>query len=102
MPKDLSSEDTAKKSSNSLEDNKRKERSGLKRAFYVLPRFLVRILYRVQYGYTKLNVFVQIINTVSLLLLLFNAADFFNVKWWHLLIIYLGLIFLLLFVVFIF
>ena len=55
-----------------------------------------------QYGYTKLNVFINILNTVSLLLLTFSVSDFFDVEWWHMLIIYIGIIVLLLVTVFIF
>jgi hypothetical protein len=55
-----------------------------------------------QYGYTKLNVFINILNTVSLLLIVFSLEDFFTIKWWHMLLIYIGIISLLLITVFIF
>ncbi|MFX1538219.1 MAG: hypothetical protein ACFFDI_28825 [Promethearchaeota archaeon] len=90
----------SEKNNKSQKKNSEKRSSG--RGIYTVLRFLVRQLYRMQYGYTKLNVFVQIINTVSLLLLLFNAAEFLEVKWWHVLLIYISLIVLLLFLVFIF
>jgi len=68
----------------------------------LIPRFFVRQLYRMQYGYTKLNVFINILNTVSLLLLTFSISEIFEVEWWHMLIIYVGIIVILLVTVFVF
>ncbi|MHA1124022.1 MAG: hypothetical protein ACTSO7_01270 [Candidatus Heimdallarchaeota archaeon] len=91
------------KTKESLEEPPKKPKSkSMKQKLLATPRFFVRQLYRMQYGYTKLNVFIQLINTVSLLLILFNAADFFEIEWWHILTIYIGLIAVLLATVYIF
>lgn len=68
----------------------------------IIPRFLVRQLYRLQYGYTKLIVFIKILDTVNLLIITFSLAEFFNIQWWHMVLIYLGLIIILLVSVLIF
>lgn len=84
------------------EKPKKKKKKDFRKTINIIPRFLVRQLYRMQYGYTKLNVFINILNTVSLLLLTFSVSEFFDVQWWHMLLLYVGIIFLLLITVFIF
>ncbi|MEA2071457.1 MAG: hypothetical protein U9O98_09220 [Asgard group archaeon] len=85
-----------------LEEDKKKGSDNFFSFIKKSLRFLVRQLYRMQYGYTKLNVFVNILNTVSLLLIVFSLEDFFNIQWWHMLLIYIGMISILLLTVFIF
>lgn len=96
---------TSKKNDENIEINEEHSKKG-KSPFWkrvgIIPRFLVRQLYRMQYGYTKLNVFINILNTVSLLLLTFSVSNFFDVQWWHMLIIYVGIIVILLLTVFVF
>jgi hypothetical protein len=85
-----------------IDSNQNKNRGGFFPTVKKTLRFFVRQLYRMQYGYTKLNVFINILNTVSLLLIVFSLEDFFTIKWWHMLLIYIGIISLLLITVFIF
>jgi len=93
---------TSEQKEEKLEVTKAKKKKDNARKLKKIPRFLVRQLYRMQYGFTKLNVFVQIMNTVSLLLILFSIENFFDIKWWHILTLYVSLIMALLITVFLF
>ncbi|MBD3191832.1 MAG: hypothetical protein GF308_14390 [Candidatus Heimdallarchaeota archaeon] len=55
------------------------------------PRIFVRLLYRFQFGYSKLAGILSIGNFVSLLLILLDQLQLFTVQWWHILLFYLGI-----------